>query len=322
DLSGLFTPAVGLGGEMQWNWKPHPAHSVAAGLDYKLDKVESTYYGVRTANGLSPYIQEIWKFSDILQLNAGLRWDNYILVGDSVETQISPKIGFSYQPFQGTIMHCSIGRAFRAATVVERFLEVGSKDFRWKPNPDLAPERSSLLDIGLRQNLHENLYLEAAWFLNRYAHLIEPTLFNDLTAQFVNYPLARISGLETEMRWRLFREHLHLNVTATWMDHQEIATGEPLSYRPHFIAFAAPAFWWGAWGFEVDFRYMSRLRKVSVYPLDERVPVKLVDLRLHYTFKPISLQLVVRNALNYNYTVSERVLGEIRSFSAVLSGNL
>jgi len=322
DLSGVFAPAIGLGGEMQWNWKPHSDHSLSLGLDYKYDTVESTYYGHQSANGISPYVQEIWKLSDLLHLNAGLRWDNYILVGDSVETQLSPKIGFSWQPRFGTILHGSLGRAFRAASVVERFLAAGSTDFEWRPNPGLNPERSTLLDIGLRQNIGDHAYAEAAWFYNTYDDLIEPTLFTDLSAQFINYPRARILGIETEFRWRAWNDRIRLNASATWMDHREIESGEPLVYRPNFIAFVSPGFWNGPFGVEMDFRYMSRLEKVAIYPLDERVPTKLFDIRFNYLWKKLNFQFLIRNALNYNYTASERVLGEIRNFALAVSGNL
>lgn len=322
DLSGVFAPAIGLGGEMQMNWKPHQDHSLSVGLDYKYDTVESTYYGVQSANGLSPYVQEIWKVSTLLHLNAGLRWDNYVLVGDSVETQLSPKIGFSWQPRYGSILHGSLGRAFRAASVVERFLAAGTSDFEWRPNPGLVPERSTLLDLGLRQNISDFAYVEAAWFYNTFDHLIEPTLFTDLSAQFVNYPRARIQGLETEFRLNLWQGRIHLNGSATWMDHREIESGEPLIYRPNFIAFVSPGFWSGPFGIEMDFRYMDRLQKVAVYPLDERVPTKLVDLRLNYMWKKLTFQLLLRNALNYNYTVSERVLGELRNVALAVSGTI
>ncbi|MBN1464754.1 TonB-dependent receptor, partial [candidate division KSB1 bacterium] len=322
DLSGVFTPAVGLGGEMQFNWKPHDDHSLSLGLDYKYDTVESTYYGYQKANNISPYLQEIWKLSNLIQLNAGLRWDNYALVGDSVETQLSPKIGLSVQPLYGTILHASIGRAFRAATVVERFLAAGSSDFKWLANPALHPERSTLFDVGLRQNLGETAYAEIAYFHNTFTNLIEPTLFSNLTAQFINYPRARIRGAESEFRWRLWQDRLRLTATATWMGAEELESGEPLLYRPDLIAFVAPSLWLGNFGFEFDFRYMSRLDKVAVYPLDERVPVKLFDIRLMAELSRFNVQFFIRNLLNYNYTVSERVLGEMRNFGVSFGGYL
>ena len=321
DLTGVFTPAVGLGGELQFNWRPHEQHSISLGMDYKYDTVESTYYGYQKANNLSPYIQENWNISNLVQLNAGLRWDNYILVGDSLETQLSPKIGFSFQPFFGTIFHGSIGRAFRAATVVERFLAAGSSDFEWLPNPDLKPERSTLFDIGVRQNIGDKAYAEIAYFNNTFENLIEPTLFSDLTAQFINYPVAKIEGIETSFRWRFWRDRLRLNASATWMDHRELGSGEPLLYRPDLIAFVAPSIWAGPLGVELDFRYMSRIEQVAVYPLDERVPTKVFDFRLMVEWSRLRLQFLIKNMLNYNYTISERVLGEIRNFAISISGD-
>jgi iron complex outermembrane receptor protein len=323
NITSAFTPAIGASGEGQLSWHPAPEHSVSIGLDYKFDTVESEYYGKRNANGISPYIQEIWKVSDLVHLNAGLRWDTYQLVGDSLEYQVSPKIGFSYQPYYGTILHGSFGRGFRAATVVERFITAGSKDFKAIPNPNLEPERSILLDFGVRQTIDERIYLEATYFFNRYVNLIEPTLLaSQLSAQFVNYPVAYIQGIETEVRTRFWQDRVNLQASATWMDPRDKQSGGALLYRPRFIASFSPFLQWGRFTVGADYRYVGRIEKVAVYPLDERVPAKIWDLRLGYRLQNWDLQFIVRNALNYNYTVSERVLGEIRNFMFAISGEI
>lgn len=343
NIANAFTPAIGASGEIQLNWKPHSAQSISAGVDYKYDHVESDFYGRRRANSVSPYLQWIWQTFELLQLNAGLRWDNYILVGDSVEMQLSPKMGFSYQPFFGTILHGSFGRGFRAATVVERFISAGTKDFQALPNAQLQPERSTLFDFGLRQSIGENFYAEITGFYNRYENLIEPTLLtSELKAQFMNYPKARIQGIETEIRWRIWQDRLSLQASAMWMDpvelenrrpnrrrsivsgllstlHEEYQAREPLLYRPKFIASFSPLFQWQNLTIGADFRYLSRLRKVAVFPLDERVPTEIWDVRCGYQWTHLQVQFIVRNAMNYNYTVSERVLGEIRNFMLILS---
>ncbi len=322
NIANAFTPAMGLSGELQLNWKFHSAHSLSIGMDYKYDDVESAFYGKRSANSFSPYIQEIWKLSELLQWHAGLRWDNYILVGDSLETQLSPKVGFSYQPFYGTIFHGSFGRGFRAATVVERFITAGTKDFQALPNPQLQPERSTLLDLGVRQSLGSHFYVEVTGFYNRYENLIEPTLLaSQLKAQFLNYPKARIQGIETECRLRFWKDRLFIHASATWMDPVELKSGEPLLYRPRFIAAFSPHLDWGRFSCGADFRYLSRLRKVAIFPLDERVPTQIWDIRCGYKWSHLSIHLLVRNAMNYNYTVSERVLGEIRNFMVVMETN-
>ncbi len=322
NITNAFTPALGLSGEVQLNWKPHVDHSLSFGLDYKRDLVESLYYGKRRANGLSPYFQEIWKLTELWQLNAGIRWDTYTLVGDSVETQLSPKIGASYQPLLGTILHFSFGRGFRAATVVERFITAGSRDFKALPNPDLQPERSTLFDMGVRQSIGESIYAEISAFYNRYKNLIEPTLAADLTAQFKNYPVARVLGLESEVRWRLWRNRLSFLASATWMDPREMQSGQPLLYRPRFIAYFAPSFTYGPFTLEADYRYMGRIERVAVYPLDERVPTNVWDVRWIYRRHWLQVQLNIKNAVNYNYTVSERVLGELRNFGISMSADL
>ncbi|HNW60894.1 MAG TPA: TonB-dependent receptor [bacterium] len=323
NITSAFTPAIGASGEGQVSWHPSPAHRLSMGVDYKFDTVESEYYGRRNANGISPYIQEIWQVSNLLHLNAGLRWDTYQLVGDSLEYQVSPKIGFSWQPAFGTILHGSFGRGFRAATVVERFITAGAKDFKAIPNPDLEPERSILLDVGVRQTFDERVYVEATYFFNRYANLIEPTLLaSQLAAQFVNYPVAYIQGIETEMRTRFWRDRVSLQASATWMDPRDKQTDATLLYRPRFIASFSPQLNLGRFTAGADYRYIGRIEKVAVYPLDERVPAKIWDARIGWRLQNWEVQLVVRNALNYNYTVSERVLGEIRNFMLAISGEI
>ncbi|MBN1542128.1 TonB-dependent receptor [candidate division KSB1 bacterium] len=322
NITEAFTPALGLGGEAQFNWRPHPQHSLSFGMDYRHDRVESEFYGSRRADGISPYVQNVWHLTDRLHLNTGLRLDTYTLVGDSVEFQFSPKIGLSIQPLDGTILHTSFGRGFRAATVVERFISAGSKDFRALPNPDLMPERSTLLDIGMRQSIGQSIYCELTGFYSYYKHLIEPTLASDLTAQFKNYPAATILGIETLLRWRVWKDRLIIEASATWMDPREKESGQTLLYRPEWIGFFSPRFSWNGFFAETDFRYMSRIERVAVYPLDERVPMRVWDVRLGYNWKKYRFQVLIQNALNYHYTVSERVLGEIKSYALAVSGEI
>ena len=322
NITSAFTPAIGLSGEWQVNWKPADQHSLLFGVDYKYDTVESKYYGQRQANGLSPYMQEIWNITNLLQLNAGLRYDTYILVGDSVETQLSPRIGFSYQPVPGTVLHGSAGRGFRAATVVERFIDAGSKDFRAQPNPGLDPERSTLLDLGIRQNFGDVAYAELTGFVNTYSNLIEPVLSTDLSARFINMPRARIRGIEAMWQSRIWQDRFSFTASATLMNPKEIKSGKALYYRPRFTAYLSPAFQWKAIQMRADYRYMSRLDRVAVYPLDERVPTKVLDLLFEYEWNSFRFQFQIKNALNYNYTLSERVLGEIRHFALSVWANI
>jgi iron complex outermembrane receptor protein len=330
NLTKDFKPALGLSGEVQANWLPHPDHSLLFGVDYKRDDVESKYYGTHNGQAISPYFQELWKISQIWQLHAGLRYDTYVVVGDSVEAQLSPKLGASYNFLPGSILHFSFGRGFRVPSIAERFSQTPpGTNVRIVSNPDLQPERSTLFDAGLRQRLGENLSAEITAFWNKYDYLIELTqLRGQLGGQFRNYPPARIRGLEAEIKARGWKNRLGVEAALTWMDSENLSDddasgfrkGQALPYRPRFTAFVSPSLSFGPATLEADYRYMSRYETVTFFPFDERVPQKILNLRLLYRLGQLSMQLAVKNAINYNYTPVERVLGEVRNFAFAISG--
>jgi hypothetical protein len=101
-----------------------PGHTLATGLDYEDAKVttewlettghrwDDTTYGVYssaysgTFHNRSPalYLQDAWRLTERLTLNAGLRWSTQSLVGESGRTdqrftgEWQPRVGFSWQP--------------------------------------------------------------------------------------------------------------------------------------------------------------------------------------------------------------------------------
>jgi iron complex outermembrane receptor protein len=331
NLTQDFEPALGLGAEWQVNWLPHEDHGLVFGVDYKREDVESKYYGSHQGNAISPYLQDKWQVSSIWEINAGLRYDTYILVGDSAETQLSPKLGASYNFLPGAILHFSAGRGFRAPSIAERFaVSQPGDNVQLHSNPDLKPERSNLFDFGIRQRLGDHLSADVTAFWNEFYDLIEIVQISDLQLelQFRNCPRARVQGLETEIKARGWANRLSLEAALSWMDSRSLADdrlcdlkkNQPLPYRPRFSAFISPSLTIGPATLEADYRYASRYEHVSFYPRDERVPQKALDLRLLYRWQQLTLQLSVKNAVNYNYAPVERALGEIRNFSLSLYG--
>jgi outer membrane receptor protein involved in Fe transport len=330
NLTTDFKPALGLSGEVQGNWLPHPAHSLLFGVDYKLDDVESKYYGARQGRAIAPYFQELWKISQLWQIHAGVRYDTYVISGDSLETQLSPKLGASYNFLPSSILHFSFGRGFRVPSIAERFSQTPpGTNVKLVSNPNLQPERSTLFDLGIRQRFGENVSADVTAFWNKYDDLIELTqLRGQLGGQFQNYPEARVRGLEAEIKARGWKNRLRLEAALSWMESRSLADDETsglkkdqaLPYRPRFTAFVTPGLSFGPATLEADFRYASRYETVTFYPLDERVPQKVVDMRLLYRWGPLTMQLSTKNAINYNYTQVERVLSEIRSFAFSING--
>lgn len=331
NLSNDFEPALGWGGEVQANWLPHIDHNLTAGLDYKRDEVEAKYYGKHRGDAFSPYVQETWKVSGIWQLSAGLRYDTYFLVGDSAETQLSPKLGLSYNPLPNTILHSSFGRGFRAPSIAERFSASEPDDnFQLASNPGLRPERSTLFDLGIRQRFGENFSAEVTAFSNEYTDEISliQTDPGSLSFQLRNCAKSRVQGIESEVRFSLWHNRLSLLANGTWMDARSleddpdchIEKDDPLPYRPRFMGMISPSLRLGPFALEGDYRHASRAEAVAYFSNYERVPMKVVNLRARYQWQRLSFLLQVKNAGNYNYTIVEQNLEEIRNVTFSISG--
>lgn len=317
NVSGDFQPAVGSGAEIQATYLPHPKHAVVTGIEYHRDGAESRHYGRHEAYTLSPYVQETWKPLEALQVSGGLRFDYYHLINGETLHEVSPRLGVSFRPFSGTILHAAAGRGFRAPTIAERFVhfEFG---FHVIANPDLKPEQSISYDVGVRQQCGDRAYAEVTAFSTSYRELIDPTPDATFTVKFLNFPRARIQGIETAGAITFLNNHLRVEATATWMDPHDLTLDAPLQYRPRFIAFVTPSLSWGAWTLEADYRFASRLEVVRVYPDDQRVVQKQLDARFLYRLNRLTAQVAVRNLLNYNYAQIERNMNEVRNFAVGL----
>ncbi len=306
---------------------------VTIGFDYKHDVAESGFSGKHSADSYSPYIQDNWKLTEALQISAGLRYNSYFLLGDTSETQLSPKFGVSYQPFNGTILHSSIGRGFRTPSIAERFTDSDLQDAaQLIKNPDLRSEKATLFDIGLRQAIGNNISVEVAGFISEYEDLIELTQIGDLSLilQFRNCPQAIIRGIESQANIRLLDGHLNLLMNGTWMDSEsqaddaacQLEQGEALPYRPKFSGFISPSVTIGPVVLEGEYRYISRYDRVSFFLNEQRVSQKILNLRTRFHWKQFMLLLQVNNAVNHNHTVVEQNIGEIRNFSNFIFGRI
>ncbi len=332
-LTEGFDPALGLSGEFRTVWLPHDQHTLTMGIDYRHDIASSDFFGDHSANTISPYLQENFKLTDAFQMNAGFRYDIYHLRGDETISQFSPKFGLSYKVHPNTVLHGSIGRGFRTPSIAERFTEhdiQGAAELL--KNPDLEPEKTVLMDLGIRQKVNEKLSFEVAGFINNYENLIELTHVSDinLVLQFLNCEKARIMGVESQMALSLWKDRLSLRANGTWMKTEtlgedescRLGDGEALPYRPEFSAFVLPAYHMKGDTLEAEYRYQGRFDRVSFFLSEQRVARKTWDLRARYNWRSMNLMFQVKNMFNYNYTTVEQNIGELRNFVVSQVGEL
>jgi len=106
------------------------------------------------------------------------------------------------------------------------------------------------------------------------------------------------------------------------MDHRDLKWDEPLTYRPKLLATVKAELRVGRLQGEVNYRYASKIDRVKVYPINERVPMKFVDLRCGVDFGKIAVRAGVNNLLQYNYAPMESNLMPMRTFFVALQGGL
>ena len=324
-----FNPAFGQGAEVQADWIPHSGHIITGGVQYQHDAGSTKYFGEHKGFFIGPYLQNEWKMRENLRMTTGFRYDRYQLIGGVKEDLFSPRFGFNWQPWPTTSLRASLGSGFRAATIVERFLELTIMNFKIVANPELKAESSWAYDLGFRQYLNENWNVDVSLFDNEYWELIEAHM--DLIrgqVQFRNIPRARISGVEATSNWShsftvknlLIRPGLQASLTV--MDHKELEWREPLTYRPKRISALKASLRIQKFTAQMDYRYASRIEAVKIYPINNRVPMKFIDVRFTYDLGFVSLKAGVSNVHQYNYAPMESNLMPMRTFTLGIQGEL
>jgi vitamin B12 transporter len=164
---------------------------------------------------------------------------------DSFGTAAVPRASLVYVLRDGgallgeTRLRASGGTGIKEPTLLESF----SVSPYFRGNPDLEPERSRSLEVGIDQRLAGNrAKIEVAWFANRFSDIISvrtnPATFE---AQYFNVGVTRARGLELGVQ-AAPAPALRVRAGYTWLASRIVATtapGNPLFARGQW-AFRRP----------------------------------------------------------------------------------
>jgi len=324
-----FNPARGLGAEIQGDLLPLSNLDLTYGCEFKWDTGSTKYFGDHQGYTIGLYSQAEYRLTENIRFTPGIRYDRYKLIDGLSQSLLSPRMGINYKPFKSTVLRASAGSGFRAATIAERYLNFENNSVVVEANPELKAETSWSYDIGLRQYISKNWYFEIGAFRNDFDNLIEIDLKQSqiefakdirVAVRFQNLQTARIQGIELTTSGHWWRDRLRLNATATLIDHEDLETHSPLTYRPNVIAHINPSLNIASFELHADYRYASRIEAVKLYYYDDKVPQKVWNFRLIYHLWNLDLQLALNNAFDYYYTQIERSMGEIRNFTVGITG--
>jgi len=209
--------------EWQHNFQIGKPLLVTAGYQFREDLAENPDFGVgnekKMLSSHAGFAQAQVNVLDRVLFTGGFRQDSYNVFGAATTYRAT---GGYLVHETGTKLRGSYGTGFRAPTIDFLF-------FTPSNNPNLKPEKSRSMDVGVDQKLfHDKLLLSAGYFWNRFRDLIQsppPTFIPQ------NIGNAGIKGWEAGVQYSVFK-NLDLRGQYTRTLTRNLDNGLRLSQRP------------------------------------------------------------------------------------------
>jgi len=192
--------------DAQVDWRASARHALAAGAQLSREDASSESYGDRmgaTTDMLTLFVQDQYQRGPHRAL-AALGYTDHETAGDAVTWNLE----YGYTLAGGTLLYGLAGTGFRAPDATDRYGFGG--------NPDLEPERSQSLELGVRHRFNQRHAVSAGVFRNDIEDLIEfVTLsYDPFLGENRNVDEARIEGIEAAYEydaapWQLRVEAIH-----------------------------------------------------------------------------------------------------------------
>jgi outer membrane receptor protein involved in Fe transport len=283
---------------------------------------------------LGVYMQDEWKLTDTLTLNAGIRFDQMYQFVDA--NQFSPRVNLVYKPFAGTTFHAGYARYFTpppqvAAGPVDLAAFQNTTQQPTVNHDSLAlPERSHYFDAGVTQKILPGLELGVDGYYKRAQDLLDDGQFGAaLVLDAFNYATGINEGIEVKATYENDGFKAYGNIAVAQQKATDVVSSQfrfdPATFAfiaDHFIytdhnqtmtASAGMSYLWKGNLFTADMIYGSGLR--SGFANTDHVPAYTqVNLGVSHDFtftnaKPLTLRFDVVNVFDTIY--------EIRSGSGI-----
>jgi len=207
-------------------------------------------------------------------------------------------LGVSYKLAKSVTAFVNLGRAYRLASINEKYYTGISGRGFIIGNPDLLPEKSVNFDVGLRF-LGERHFVGLYAFRYRIDDMIERYRPDPTTYTYGNIERGRLQGVELEGEaflaagWKVFGNFAVI-------DGQSLETDAPLNDVPPVRFYAGTRYWHGRLSAELNATFC--LAKTDPGPAE--VPVassEVVNLKAGYVWRGVNLYVLLANVFNATY---------------------
>jgi outer membrane receptor protein involved in Fe transport len=283
------------------------------------------------------YLQDEWKITNQLTLNAGLRFDQMVQYIDA--NQLSPRLSLTWKPYDGTTFHAGYARNFTpppqvlaAPTNLAPFLPPNPATTQTPAvtaNNPVLPERSNVFDVGVVQKIYPIPGLEVGVdaYYKTARDLLDDGQFGAayvLTA--FNYDRAENAGVELKATYTNgnFRAYGNLawarQIATDVVSNQYLFSPDELAYiASHYVytdhaqlvtASAGASYLWNDTRFSASMIYGSGLRagfaNTGTVPSYTQVNLGLShDFNLVAANKPTTLRFDVVNLFDTIYEIRD-----------------
>ncbi|HKE92574.1 MAG TPA: TonB-dependent receptor, partial [Gemmatimonadales bacterium] len=325
-----FAVANRYGGEARLVSRRDTGQVVTVGLEAAHADVSSNVFSGDTTGGGGSHMQDEYAaYAEAEQVmgpvraTLGARGDFLAIDGGGVTAFVSPRGGLVWPTRTGS-WRASLGRAYRAPSLAERFVTTYALGFRVIPNPALRAEDGWTAEVGRAWTPLSWLHGDAAVFFTEARHLVEPATTPSLQIQFQNVQRARLVGLDCNLTVMPLGPHLTATLAYLYLDARELAHDtvpeRPLLYRARHLVTLTADYTWRSVGVGADLRSSSRFeRQDPLFPGDPRLGGRVLDVRASWTAGSLEAHLKVANALNYIYNLAPRVLEPVRTTTLTLA---
>jgi iron complex outermembrane receptor protein len=226
-----------VGGEFQDNY--HLSDDFIA-LSPPNSANNATYS--QATNRFGFYLQDEFKITDYLILNAGVRYDQLSYSSDAV----NPRLAVIYTPWENTTFKLLYGSSFRAPSSYELYYS----DPITLNNPDLKPEKIKTYEGIIEYQPDRSLRLTAVGFHYEIDNLIQlkelpvSTLEEDPPNKNINSGVNKAWGAEFEVE-KLWNYGGRLRASYTWVDAYDNTNNQRLINSPSSLFklnFSTPLF--------------------------------------------------------------------------------
>jgi outer membrane receptor protein involved in Fe transport len=277
------------------------------------------------------YLQDEWRITDKLTLNAGLRFDQMWQFINA--NQLSPRFNVVYKPLDGTTLHAGYARYFTpppqaiaAPASITPFANTTAEPETFQQNPVL-PERSHYFDVGIVQRITPNLQVGIDAYYKIARDLLDDGQFGAaLILNGFNYETAKNTGVELTASYKDGNFNAYGNLAWARQQAKNIVSNQYLFgldelayiannfiYTDHaqtWTASAGASYLWQGTRFSADMVYGSGLR--SGFANTEHVaPYATVNLGISREFKvapdlkPVTARFTVVNVFDTIYEIRD-----------------